>query len=87
MATSRASSGPRKTRLGHENGHLNLLSSTLAVSPQRRRKKGRDTNASVPSGVVAETKLDKATTKEDPKERLKRIRQQMTAKSAVHSAA
>jgi len=47
---------------------------TLAVSTLRRRKRGRDTVAGVPSRVIAEMKLDEVTTKEDPREKLKALR-------------
>jgi ATP-dependent DNA helicase Rep len=44
------------------------------VSTLRRRKKGRDTVAGVPSRFIAEMKLDEVTAKEDPRERLKKLR-------------
>jgi len=47
---------------------------TLAVSTLRRRKRGRDTVAGVPSRFIAEMKLNEATTKEDPREKLKALR-------------
>jgi len=59
--------------------------STLAVSTLRRRKKGRDTVAGVPSRFIAEMKLDEATTKEDPRQRLKRLRAELAAKAAEAS--
>jgi ATP-dependent DNA helicase Rep len=53
---------------------------TLAVSTLRRRKKGRDTIQGVPSRFIAEMKLGEGTAKEDPRERLKRLRAQLSAK-------
>ena len=54
---------------------------TLAVSTLRRRKRGRDTVAGVPSRFIAEMKLDEGVVKEDPRERLKRVRAELAAKS------
>lgn len=53
---------------------------TLAVSTLRRRKKGRDTVQGIPSRFIGEMKLHEATTREDPRERLKRIRAGLAAK-------
>jgi ATP-dependent DNA helicase Rep len=55
---------------------------TLAVSTLRRRKRGRDTVAGVPSRFIAEMKLDEATTKEDPREKLKALRAAAAARAA-----
>ena len=60
---------------------------TLAVSTLRRRKKGRDTVVGVPSRFIAEMKLDEAKGKEDPRERLKKMRDAMAAKVASAPAA
>ncbi|MCW5609172.1 MAG: UvrD-helicase domain-containing protein [Rubrivivax sp.] len=60
---------------------------TLVVSTLRRRKKGRDTVQGVPSRFIAEMKLDEAKAKEDPRERLKRLREQLAAKSAAAAPA
>jgi ATP-dependent DNA helicase Rep len=60
---------------------------TLGVSTLRRRKKGRDTVQGIPSRFIAEMKLHEATTKEDPKERLKRIRAGLAAKVGDVAAA
>ncbi|MFZ5550297.1 MAG: ATP-dependent helicase [Pseudomonadota bacterium] len=57
---------------------------TLVVSTLRRRKKGRETVAGVPSRFIAEMKLNEAGG-EDPKERLKRIRAELAAKAAAAS--
>ena len=56
---------------------------TLVVSTLRRRKKGRDTVAGVPSRFIAEMKLDEVTAKEDPRERLKRLRAELAARPAM----
>jgi ATP-dependent DNA helicase Rep len=60
---------------------------TLGVSTLRRRKKGRDTVQGIPSRFIAEMKLHEAQNKEDPKERLKRIRAGLAAKVAEAAAA
>jgi ATP-dependent DNA helicase Rep len=54
--------------------------STLLVSTLRRRKKGRETVAGVPSRFIAEMKLDEVQAKEDPRERLKRLRAALAEK-------
>jgi ATP-dependent DNA helicase Rep len=54
--------------------------STLAVSTLRRRKRGRSVVAGVPSRFIAEMKLNEEVLKEDPRERLKKLRQQMGAR-------
>ena len=56
---------------------------TLIVSTLRRRKRGRETVAGVPSRFIAEMKLDEVSTKEDPRERLKRLRAELAAKAAA----
>ena len=57
--------------------------STLVVSTLRRRKKGRDTVQGIPSRFIAEMKLNEVQTREDPRERLKRLRAELAAKSAA----
>ena len=47
---------------------------SLAVSWTRRRKKGREMVAVLPSRFIAEMGLDQATVKEDPREKLKALR-------------
>jgi ATP-dependent DNA helicase Rep len=47
---------------------------TLSVNWLRRRKKGRDTIAGLPSRFIAEMALDKNTVKEDPREKIKALR-------------
>ena len=44
---------------------------TLVVSTLRRRKRGRETVAGVPSRFIAEMKLRRSRAKEDPRERLR----------------
>jgi len=60
---------------------------TLAVNWLRKRKKGRDLIAGVPSRFIAEMALDKATVKEDPREKLKALRAEFARKSAESLAA
>ena len=59
---------------------------TLVVSTLKRRKKGRDTVVGVPSRFIAEMKLDEREVKEDPRERLRRFRQQLGAREAALKA-
>jgi ATP-dependent DNA helicase Rep len=56
---------------------------TLAVSTLRRRKRGRETVAGVPSRFIAEMKLHEASAQEDPRERLKRLRAELAARPAA----
>ena len=53
---------------------------TLLVSTLRRRKRGRETVPAQPSRFVAEMKLDAAVVKDDPRERLKRLRAELAAR-------
>ncbi|GAB4121025.1 MAG: UvrD-helicase domain-containing protein [Rubrivivax sp.] len=55
---------------------------TLAVSTLRRRKRGRETVQARPSRFIAEMKLHEAGAKEDPRERLKRLRAELAARPA-----
>ena len=55
---------------------------TLVVSTLRRRKKGRDTVQGIPSRFIAEMKLNEARTREDPRERLKKLRAELAARVA-----
>ena len=59
---------------------------TLAVSTLRRRKKNRETVVGVPSRFIAEMKLGEGGVKEDPREKLKRMREQFAAKAAETAA-
>jgi ATP-dependent DNA helicase Rep len=54
--------------------------SSLVVSTLRRRKKGRDTVQAVPSRFIAEMKLAEQGAKEDPRDRLKKLRDAMAAR-------
>jgi ATP-dependent DNA helicase Rep len=56
---------------------------TLAVSTLRRRKRGRETVAGVPSRFIAEMKLGEGVVKEDPRERLRKLREQLAARPAA----
>ena len=56
---------------------------TLLVSTLRRRKKGREFIQGIPSRFIAEMKLEEAGVKEDPRERLKRLRAELAAKAAA----
>ena len=60
---------------------------TLAVNWLRRRKKGRETIAGVPSRFIAEMALNQTTIKEDPREKLKALRAEFAKKSALSLAA
>ena len=60
---------------------------TLVVSTLRRRKKGRDTIVGVPSRFIAEMKLDEVKAREDPRERLKKLRAELAARSSSVPAA
>ena len=55
---------------------------TLAVSTLRRRKKGRETVAGIPSRFIAEMKLHEARSQEDPRERLRKLREALAVKAA-----
>jgi ATP-dependent DNA helicase Rep len=59
---------------------------SLAVSWTKKRKKGRETIPAQPSRFIAEMALEQATTREDPREKLKALRAEF-AKKAVDSAA
>ena len=60
---------------------------TLAVNWLRKRKKGRDFINGVPSRFIAEMALDKATVREDPREKLKALRAEFARKAAAGLAA
>jgi ATP-dependent DNA helicase Rep len=53
------------------------------VSYTRRRKKGRETVPAQPSRFIAEMALDKTTTREDPREKLKALRAEFASKTAL----
>ena len=60
---------------------------SLAVSWTRKRKKGREMVAAVPSRFIAEMALDKTTSREDPREKLKALRAEFAKKAADAAAA
>nr|HPG80342.1 ATP-dependent helicase [Piscinibacter sp.] len=55
---------------------------TLAVSTLRRRKRGRDTVQGVPSRFIGEMKLHEVQVKEDPRAKLKALREAAAARAA-----
>ncbi len=55
---------------------------SLAVSWTKRRKKGRELVAALPSRFIAEMALDKTTAKEDPREKLRALRAEFAARAA-----
>lgn len=59
---------------------------SLAVSWTKKRKQGREMVSCIPSRFIAEMGLDKTTTKEDPREKLKALRAEF-ARKAQESAA
>jgi ATP-dependent DNA helicase Rep len=60
---------------------------SLAVSWTRRRKKGRELVAALPSRFIAEMALDQATVKEDPREKLRALRAEFALKAQASAAA
>ena len=60
---------------------------SLAVSWTRRRKKGRELVAALPSRFIAEMALDQATVKEDPREKLRALRAEFALKAQATAAA
>ena len=60
---------------------------SLSVSVLKRRKKGREYVQAVPSRFVAEMKLGEGGPKEDPREKLRRLREEMAAKAKLSEAA
>ncbi len=54
---------------------------SLAVSWTRKRKKGREMIAGLPSRFIAEMGLDKTTVREDPREKLKALRAEFAKKA------
>ncbi len=59
---------------------------TLAVSWLKRRKKGRESVPGAASRFIAEMALDKATVKEDPREKLKALRAEFAKRAQDGSA-
>jgi len=60
---------------------------SLAVSWTRRRKKGREMVAALPSRFIAEMGLDQNTVKEDPREKLKALRAEFARKAEENAVA
>ena len=60
---------------------------TLAVSWPKKRKKGRDMVSATPSRFIKEMALDAATVKEDPREKLKALREEFARKAAQQQSA
>jgi ATP-dependent DNA helicase Rep len=60
---------------------------SLAVSWTRKRKKGREMVAALPSRFIAEMALDQATTKEDPRAKLRALRAEFAQKAQEAQAA
>ena len=60
---------------------------TLAVSWPKKKKKGRDMVNAQPSRFIAEMALEKNTTREDPREKLKALRAEFAKKSAASNEA
>ncbi len=56
---------------------------TLAVSWTRRRKKGREMIQAKPSRFIEEMHLDKATARENPREKLKALRAEFAARAGM----
>ena len=59
---------------------------TLTLSTLKRRKRGRETVPGQPSRFIAEMKLDEHKQREDPRERLKRVRAELAARSSAATA-
>ena len=60
---------------------------SLAVSWTKRRKKGRETVAALPSRFIAEMALDQRTAKEDPREKIRALRAEFARRAAESAAA
>ncbi len=60
---------------------------SLAVSWTRKRKKGRETVPTQPSRFIAEMALEQASTKDDPREKLKALRAEFARKASDTAAA
>jgi len=60
---------------------------SLAVSWTKKRKQGREMVPCVPSRFIAEMGLDKTTTREDPREKLKALRAEFAQKAQDSAAA
>jgi ATP-dependent DNA helicase Rep len=60
---------------------------SLSVSWTRRRKKGRELVTAMPSRFIAEMALDKTMVKEDPRAKLRALREEFAQKAAESAAA
>jgi ATP-dependent DNA helicase Rep len=60
---------------------------SLVVSWTRRRKKGRELVAALPSRFIGEMALDQATVKEDPREKLRALRAEFALKAQASATA
>ena len=60
---------------------------SLAVSWTKRRKKGRELVAALPSRFIAEMGLDQSTAREDPREKLRKLREEFAKKAQDAAAA
>jgi ATP-dependent DNA helicase Rep len=60
---------------------------TLLVSWLKRRKKGRESVAGQPSRFIEEMQLDVATTREDPREKLRALRAEFAQRAANQNSA
>ncbi|MFN7864204.1 MAG: ATP-dependent helicase, partial [Curvibacter sp.] len=60
---------------------------SLAVSWPKRKKKGREMVSAQPSRFIAEMALDRATVKEDPREKLRALRAEFAKKAQEAAAA
>ena len=60
---------------------------SLAVSWTKKRKKGREMIAGIPSRFIAEMALNQTTAKEDPREKLKALRAEFARKALASAAA
>jgi ATP-dependent DNA helicase Rep len=58
---------------------------TLSVSWLKRRKKGRDYIAGLPSRFIAEMALDQNTVKDDPREKLRALRAEFALRAQEKS--
>ncbi|WP_144328738.1 ATP-dependent helicase [Tepidimonas charontis] len=59
---------------------------TLVVSWLKQRKQGRERVAAQPSRFIAEMQLDPTTTQEDPRAKLRALREEFAARAAAHAA-
>jgi len=56
---------------------------TLVVSWTKKRKKGRELVSCQPSRFIAEMQLDAATSREDPREKLRQLRAEFALKAQL----